>query len=102
MSDDNISYQEYRNEIESIVDSIEDEMVEYDDDLAELVFEHVDSHQWVIYHSYSTDILDHSEPDEWKHLVGDDDDYQRVLTAMAFSAMRKDVWEEINRRGLDD
>ena len=100
MSDDTITYREYHNEITSIVDTIETQLNEQDTELPELVFRMVDTHEWIIYGGYHTEILDHSEPDGWKPLVSDTDDYQQVLRAMAFSAMRKDVWEELHERGI--
>jgi len=103
MSDNSISFREYREEIEFIVDVIEERLADNPDaELSELVFEEIDSHQWVIYNGYHTDVLSHTEPDEWKHFIGDDSDYREVLQAMTFSAMRKDVWEEIHDRGLEE
>lgn len=97
---DNISRAEYQSGIEQIVDIIEDE-AETEDDINELVFDSVDSHQWIIYTSYHLDVLRHSDgPEEWKHLVGDGDDWRDVIQAMAFDAMRTDVWEEIGTRGM--
>lgn len=105
MSND-ITYREYRNEIESIAENVLDIEEQYPDDysdISEIIWEEVDSHQWVIYNSYNLDVLKHAdnEPEEWKHLVSDDDDWRKVLSVMAYKAMENDVWEEVNRQKDD-
>jgi hypothetical protein len=100
--DDNITYREYQNEIESLADTVEDENQEREDvELGQLVFETIDGHQWIIYHGYPLQVLQHTDPEEWKHYVGDDSDHREVLQAMAYSAMRKDLWEELYDRGIE-
>lgn len=101
MSDNEISYQEHWDEIESIANIIEDQYDPDSDELSEIVFNSVDSHQWIMYHGYPVQILQYTEPDDWTHFVNDSSDYRDVLSAMAFSAMRKDVWGEIRERDIE-
>lgn len=99
---DEMTYGDYREEIEFIADMIEERHSE--DPVAfeesEAVHEEVDSHQWIIYTAYHLDILQHSdeEPQEWKHLVADGDSWRDVIQALAFDAMRNDVWEDLDDR----
>jgi len=105
MSDNDMTRREYQTEIESIVNHIEDRLSEDpESELSEMVFEEVDSHEWIIYTSYHLDILQHTSegPQEWKHFVSDGDDYQSVIQAMAFDALRNDVWAEIHDRDSID
>ena len=99
-------YAEYRDVIETMADAIEHAIEEYPedyDDLSELVFEEVDSSQYIIYTHHNLDVLKHADtqPDEWKHLVEDGAGYQEVLQAMAFEAMRYDLYDELNDRNVE-
>lgn len=118
--DNNISFAEYVNEIEDLAEMTLEESeesasvteacsttaesdtdsAEYEQELSEAVFESVDSHQWVIYTHYNLQVLHRSRngPEEWKHLVADGDSWQEVVQAMAFEAMRNDLWDEIRRQ----
>jgi len=98
------STEEYYDEIKFLVDCIQEEYNEYpESELSELVFETVDSSQMVIYNTYHLDILQYSrnEPQEWKHLVSENDGYKAVIQAMAFDVLRIDVWEEVNVRDIE-
>jgi len=102
MSDNDISYRDYRNEVERTAEIILDKFEEYDDDysdISEVIFEQVDSHQWIIYHSYNLDVLRHSDegPQEWSIYVEDDETNPwKVLNAMAYTAFRADVTAKVN------
>jgi len=108
MNDNDISYRDYRNEVEQTAEIILDQFEEYDDDysdISEVIFENVDSHQWMIYDSYSLDVLRHSDegPQEWSAYVEEGEtDHWRVLNAMAFTAFRADVRAKVNDLRSDD
>jgi predicted CopG family antitoxin len=102
-ADERISRREYEQEIESMAERIIRESGEYDREMSEIVHEDVDSHQWVIYSSHHADVLAHAdEPDDWKHLVADGADWRESMQAMAFAALRSDVWAEIHRQQEGD
>jgi hypothetical protein len=98
------SYKEYRERLEMMADVIEDRL---DDDpeleITELVFEEVDSCHMVIYTHDALNALRFCDegPSEWKHLVAETDSWQKVIMALAFDAVRNDLWAELNRRDLD-
>ena len=101
MTDNDISYREYRNEVEQTAEIILNQFEEYDDydDISEVIFENTEGHQWVIYHHYNLDVLRHSDegPQEWSAYVEEGEtDHWRVLNAMAFTAFRADVMEKVN------
>jgi hypothetical protein len=107
MNDNDISYRDYRNEVEQTAEIILDKFEENDDysDISEVIFESVDTHQWMIYDSYSLDVLRHSDegPQEWSAFVEDDEtDHLKVLNAMAFTAFRADVRAKVNDLRSDD
>jgi len=102
------SYADYRERINLMADVIEDvlddeltEDEDPDDLLNELVFEQVDSSRMCFVTSESLAALKHSDngPTEWKHLDSDGDSWQQVITAMAFDAVRADLWEKLYQRG---
>ena len=95
---------DYYDEVEFLVDCIVEEYEEYpEQELTGIVVETIDSSQMVIYNTYHLDILQYSrnEPEEWKHLVGENDGYKAVIQAMAFDVLRIDVWEELNDRDIE-
>jgi len=96
---DELTKAEYDQHVTDMAQFALNRVDEYDQELADAVFEEVDSSQYVIYTSYHTDVLDHSDegPQEWKHFVSDGDSWREVLQAMAFDALRSDVWAEVNR-----
>lgn len=103
MSDDHLTYREYRDIIEVMADVLEDRYEEGHTGLVELVDEEVDSSQLVIYTSKSLDVLRLSDngPGEWHHLVDDESDWQQVISTMAYTSLRADLWDELNRRGVE-
>jgi hypothetical protein len=96
MSD--LTYADYRDRVKTMAEMAVKHSEEYDQELADAVFEEVDSSQLVIYNSYHTDVLDHSDegPQEWNHFVSDGDTWREVIQAMAFDALRNDVWAAVN------
>jgi hypothetical protein len=96
MSD--LTYADYRDRVTLMAEMAVEHSEERDQELAEAVFEEVDSSQLVIYTSHHTDVLDHSDegPQEWNHFVSDGDSWRDVLQAMAFDALRNDVWAAVN------
>jgi len=102
MSENSLTRQEYHDRIEMLADSVIEGIEEYDQEPADAVFEAVDSSGLVLKTHYFTDVLSYSEPEEWSHLVADDEtNYRQVLQAMAFDAVRTDVWEELHDRDID-
>lgn len=102
MTDDRLTRQQYRKKIEMLADSVIEGVKEYDQEPPEAVFETVDGSELVFKTHLFTDVLSYSEPEEWSHLVADDEtDYRTVLQAMAFSAVRSDVWDELHNRDAD-
>lgn len=100
------SYRDYRQYVEQAVDYLLESFEEDADegDLSELVFEAADSDRIIMFYSNNLKVLDHSEnePEEWKHMVGEDEGYRRVLQIMAFDVFRQDLWEELDRRDVWD
>lgn len=103
---DNISYRDYRNGVEQTAEITIDQFEEYDySEISEIIFENVESHQWVIHYRYNLDVLRHSDegPQEWWVFVEDEEtDYLKVLQAMAYAAFRADVTAKINDLRNDD
>jgi hypothetical protein len=68
-----------------------------DDELSDIVFESVESSEITFKTNLALDALRHSHngPQEWQHLVRDGDSWQEVVRALAFDAVRTDVWDEI-------
>lgn len=98
------SYRDYRERITTMADVIEDRLDEDPDaEVAELVWEEVDSSRIAIYTHEGLQALRHSDegPQEWKHLVEDGASWQKVVQALAFDAARNDLWDELNRREVD-
>jgi len=92
-----MDYPDYRDTVESLAEHAINQHNE-GQPLADAVFEQVDSSQLVIYSSNHTDVLDLSDegPQEWNHFVSDGDSWREVLQAMAFDALRNDVWAAVN------
>lgn len=96
--------QEYYESVNFAVDEIEERLSEDPDaEISELVWQEIDSSEYIMYYSKNLKVLNHStsEPGEWKHLVADDDGYREVLQAMAYKTMEQDIWDEIRERDLD-
>lgn len=103
MSNNDISWEEYREEINSMADEVERTMEEYPedyDDEYELIWELIDSHQWVIYSGYHYDVLKHNQAGlgEWEHYVEGYDTITDILQALAFCALREDLYDELFHR----
>ncbi len=103
-----ITKQQYDDEVEStakiIVDAINEYPEDYADDPWVAIHEDVDNHEWITYSGYHLHILEHSDegPVEWKQYVEDDEtSYRKVIEAMAYTAFRADVSQEVFDR-LDD
>lgn len=102
MSDnDHITRREYQAEVESTALTILDKFEEYPedyDDISEVVFTDVDSHEYVKWNHNHLHVLRHSEigPEEWQTYVEDgEENHHAVLQAMAYTAFRADVYEQI-------
>mgnify|MGYP006934465125 CR=1 FL=1 len=90
------SKEAYDEFIEILVEQTVTAIEEYDQPRSEAVFESVDGTRPTIYWYEALGALRYSGgPDEWKHLVGEDDRWTQVLTAMAFDAIRINVYEEL-------
>lgn len=90
------SRQAYSDFIDTCVEQATIGITEYDQPRSEAVFESVDGTGPTIYWYEALGALRYSGgPEEWQHLVGDDDSWMQVLTAMAFDAIRMDVYEQL-------
>lgn len=105
MSDTDISTREkYYDYVNFTVECIINEYKDYpESEISELVFSHVDNAKIIMYYSYNMDILQNSynDPEEWKHFVGENENYKEVIQAMAFDVFRQDVWEKLNDKNID-
>jgi len=96
--------EEYFEHVEFCVDVIEERLEEDPQaEISELIWEELDSSQYLIYYGYNLHVLNHSnnEPGEWKHLVSDSDGFREVIHALAYATMEQDLWEEVRNRDLD-
>jgi hypothetical protein len=94
---------EYRTEIASIAEEIQDEIRRNGGDVQDRVHEYCDGHQWVIYTEYNYDVLANSANSE----CGVDDGLVdanaaikegglgRLTAQLACCAMMQDVFEEL-------
>jgi len=102
-----MTYDEYRAELDSSAKTSLDEIESYtdidihsdrfEDELVESLGATAEWHQWTTYSGYSLDILEHAinEPEEW-HLFIDEEqknNHRAVLDAMAYSAFRMDLYQ---------
>lgn len=53
---DRITIRDYQAEINSLAEQVRAEAKEYDRDLSEVLWETIDSHQWVIYTAYAREV----------------------------------------------
>jgi len=99
MINDSLTQDKYREVIETQAEIAIDH-AEDGDPLEELVWEGVDSSQYIVYTQHHLDILRYSEvgPQEWKQMVSDGDSWKEVIQTMVFDAMYNDVWKEVRRR----
>lgn len=114
-----ISRQQYRDEIKSIAENMATEALDdcgWDRDAAEKdindsrLHETIDGHQWVIYYAYNDDVLRHSENESaYEDNFGTEDmaavikerGFNGLKTVMAFCAMEQDV-RDILSEALDN
>jgi len=98
------SYSTYRDYVNEFCDILENEYdIETDDDPHHTISMNVDSTKAIMYYSYNMKILQHSdsEPYEWEIYVEDDEDnYKKVIQAMAYATLKYDVTQELSERGL--
>lgn len=97
-------YQEYYESVELAVDYIEEALEEDPQaEISELVWEEVDTSEYIIYYEKNMTVLEVSdnEPGEWKHLVSEGDDWRNVIQALAYSTMEQDIWDEVRDRDLE-
>jgi len=102
--DNRTDYQKYYDSVELAVDCIEERLNDDSEVLPELVWEELDSSEYIIYYSKNMIVLQESdnEPGEWKHLVGDDAGWRDVIQTLAYSTMEQDLWDEIRERDLEE
>lgn len=100
--DNRTEYQKYYDAVETCVDVIENRLEE-GGELSELVWQELDSSEYIMYYSKNMVVLQEStnDPGEWKHLVSDSDSWQDVIQALAYSTMEQDLWDEIRDRDLE-
>jgi hypothetical protein len=90
------SRQAYDEFIEMLVEQTVRGIEECDQPRSEAVFESVDGTRPTIYWYEALGALRYSGgPDEWKHLVDEDARWTGVLCAMAFDAIRMNVYEQL-------
>jgi len=95
--------EDYRDSIELMADEIEDNLGEYAD-ISNAVFEQVDSSRWVFITSKAMKALEYADndPEAWRGFVGPHETWQEVIQAMAFTAVRGDLYDELrDREGVD-
>lgn len=94
MYDSQDAYNQHIERIAELAADLDDE-----NDRQELLFEETDHTVWQMDADDALSALrySHVEPNEWKHLVGEDSHYTEVLQAMIFDAMRQDIYEELHK-----
>jgi len=94
---------DHTDSIGTSADVIADEYNPDVDELPELVFEEADQSIYTMSADRCLSLLRQSPngPQEWSHLVGDADGWRDVIRAMAFSAYRVDLWDELRDRGIE-
>jgi hypothetical protein len=93
------SAREYWKEVEEIARDCAERARDEDRELSEVVWETVDSHQWVIYNAYHYDVLRHTDQDvgaRFEDMGGPSmkDGWEHVVLQAAFLALEGDVMEE--------
>lgn len=110
MSDD-ITQEQYDNEVAStaltILGKIEEYPEDYGDDEWKAVHEEVDFHDYVTKRHCFLSVLQYTErgPEEWQTYAEDNEkNHWKVLKAMAYTAFRADVYDEVQsiRETRDD
>lgn len=89
----NITNQEYWIEIESLANQCAEEAKESDRDLSDVIFEELDSHQWVIYYEYHYDILKSTDYQGYyiEEFGTDGGSFEDIMMRSAFWAMYNDI-----------
>ena len=101
MADPPDSYEEYRERVGMFAGAIAAEFERSDDpDVHEHVHQMVDSARLVTHTPAITLRYYDNEPGEFRHLIDDGDNFRRHLQALAFAALRADVYEELRERGV--
>lgn len=93
--------EKYYEHIDTICDVVENRANERDQ-IAELVWNEVDSSEYIIYYSKNLDVLQISdnEPEEFQHLIDDDSSWREVIQMMAYKVMEQDVYDQLRARNL--
>lgn len=96
------TFAEYRSAIKAAADDVETGVREHGEHVAEAISESADGSYWVMNTNAALKTLEYAEnqPDEWKHLVGDDASWQEVVMVMAYTCFEMDVYDELNRRDV--
>ena len=93
-----ITYRDYWQQVASVADDVAEEMREAAyDDVSDLLWQRVDSHQWIIYYHHNLAVMEHTDNgaalmDEMgaDGLTGADS-WHEVCTRFAFYAFLSDV-----------
>ena len=95
---------EYQIEVQSIAETVIDEVMEHGGELSDLVHENVDGHEWIIYTAYHQQIIDNcSYNDAYLDCYGHEDlgrimteqGLDAVIQTRAFFALDHDVREAV-------
>jgi len=95
----NLTASEYRDEINSLAETIRDEAAEYSREISEVMHETIDGHMWVIYTAYHYEVLSLSENDGAAADFGVNSlvvDGELNTALLAFCAIEADVYEAIS------
>lgn len=92
-----MNQQEYDERIRVLAEECIEEANGDAADISGVVFDAVDASRMVFVTDRALEALQHSHagPQEWQHLVADGDSWQEVISALAFDAVRTDVFAEI-------
>lgn len=92
-----MNQQEYNERIQILAEECIEEANEEGVELSGVVFDAVDASRMVFVTDRALEALQHSHngPQEWQHLVADGDSWQEAISALAFDAVRTDVFAEI-------
>ena len=107
-----ITYGDYWRQVAAVADDAAEEMREGDDDradLGDLLWQRVDSHQWIIYYHNNLAVMEHTDNDGalLEHMgaatLADTDSWHEVCSRFAFYAFLSDVeasyWERFTEQG---
>ena len=98
------SYPEYRQYINEFCDILENEYdIASDNDKHYTIGMQVDQSKAIMFYSYNMNILQHSDskPHEWQIYVEENEnDYKKVIQAMAYATLEYDITQELSDRGV--